>query len=148
MLRNDIMETKPKSNESTGILLMGHGSSLPQGNSVVYELYERYKKTSDYTVELGFMNIEKPTIPTALNKLARKGVTRVIAVPLFLAHGLHTKQDIPYMLGLGEGRKDAGYYHEKREEIEFKGQITYIDPFGADPRIVEIIEKRVEDALK
>ena len=143
-----LMETNPQSNESIGILLIGHGSSLPQGNTVVYKLYEKYKKMSDYPVEVGFMNIEKPTIPTALNKLAKKGITRVIAVPLFLAHGLHTKEDIPYMLGLGEARKDAGYYHEKREKIEFNGQITYIDPFGSDSRIVDIIKKRVEDALK
>ncbi|BDZ70871.1 sirohydrochlorin ferrochelatase [Methanobacterium petrolearium] len=69
-------------------------------------------------------------------------------MPIFLAHGLHTKQDIPYMLGLGEGRKDAGYYHEKQEQIEFDGEIVYLDPIGVDARIVEIIEKKVEDALK
>lgn len=145
---NDIMETNSPSNESTGILLIGHGSSLPEGNSTVYKLFEMYKKMSTYPVVVGFMNIEKPTIPTALNMLSKKGVTKIIAVPIFLAHGLHTKQDIPYMLGLGEGRKDASYYHEKQEEIEFDGEIVYIDPFGADPRIADIIEKRVEDALK
>lgn len=142
------METNSQPDENIGILIIGHGSSLPEGNSVIYKLYEMYKEMSDYPVEVGFMNIEKPTIPTTLNKLAKKGVTRIIAVPLFLAHGLHTKQDIPYMLGLCDGRKDASYYRKKREEIEFNGQITYIDPFGADSRILEIIEKRVEDALK
>lgn len=144
---SDIMETDPQSKESIGILLIGHGSSLPEGNSVIYELTEMYKKMSDYPVEVGFMNIKKPTIPTALNTLAKKGVTKIIAVPVFLAHGLHTKQDIPYMLGRGEGRKDASYYHEKQEQIEFDGEIIYSDPLGADARIADIIGKRVEDAL-
>ena len=144
---SDIMETNSQLKESVGILLVGHGSSLPEGNSVVHELTEMYKKISDYPVEVGFMNIEKPTIPTALNTLAKKGVTKIIVVPVFLAHGLHTKQDIPYMLGLGEARKDSGYYHERQEEIKFDGEIVYIDPLGADSRIVDIIIKRVEDAI-
>lgn len=142
------MEKKPQSNEIIGILLIGHGSSLPQANSVIHELSEMYKKMSDHPVQVGFMNIEKPTIPTAVNTLAKKGVTKIIAVPIFLAHGLHTKQDIPYMLGLGEPRKDAGYYHDKQEPIEFAGEIVYIDPIGVDARIADIIGERVEEALK
>ncbi len=142
------MKTNSQSKESIGILLIGHGSSLPDGNSVVYELTEMYKKMTDYPVELGFMNIEKPTIPTALNTLAKKGVTRIIAMPIFLAHGLHTKKDIPYMLGLGEGRKDASYYNTKREKIEFDGEIVYIDPIGVDTRIGDIIGQRIEEALE
>jgi sirohydrochlorin cobaltochelatase len=51
------------------------------------------------------------------------------------------------MLGLGEPRKDAGYYNQEREKIEFEGQITYIEPLGADKRIVEILKGKVEDAL-
>ena len=141
------METNPHSNESIGILLIGHGSSLARGNTVVYELADMYKKMSDYPVEVGFMNIEKPTIPTAINILAKKGVTKIIAVPLFLAHGLHTKQDIPYMLDLGEARKDASYNNKPKEQIEFDGQIVYIEPFGFDSRIVDIIKDRVKDAL-
>lgn len=142
------MDTNQKSNDKVGILLIGHGSSIQEGNNTVYELYEKFKKMSKHPVEVGFMNIEKPTIPTGLNNLAKKGVTRIIAFPIFLAHGLHTKEDIPFMLGLGEPRKDASYYNFEREEIEFKGQITYIDPFGADPKIAEIIDEKVEKALK
>ena len=72
---------------------------------------------------------------------------KIIAVPVFLAHGLHTKEDIPYMLGLGEPREDAGYYQEKQEKILFNGEIVYVDPLGADERIVDIIKKRVEETI-
>lgn len=137
----------PQPDESIGILLIGHGSSLPEGNSVVYKLFEMYKRMSDHPVEVGFMNIEKPTIRTSINKLGKKGVKKIIAVPIFIAHGIHTQQDIPYMLGLGEARKDAGYYHKIQEEIEFDGEITYIEPFGPDSRIADVIGKKVEEAL-
>lgn len=142
------METNSLSNETTGILLIGHGSSLPYGSKVLYKLAEEYKEMSDFPVIVGFMNVEEPTIPAAINILAKKGVTKIIAVPVFLAHGIHTKQDIPYMLGLGDGREDAHYKQVKQEEIKFDGQIIYIEPLGADPRIADIIEDRVEDALK
>lgn len=148
LIGEDNMVTDQQSEEKIGILLIGHGSSISEGNSTVYEIYEQYKKMSEYPVEVGFMNIEKPTIPTGLNNLAGKGVTKIIAVPIFLAHGLHTMEDIPFMLGLGEARKDAGYYNHKREEIKFKGKITYSGPFGADPRIADIIDKKVESTLK
>jgi sirohydrochlorin cobaltochelatase len=36
----------------------------------------------------------------------------------------------------------------EQEPIEFDGEIIYIEPLGADVRIADIIEKRVEDALK
>ena len=142
------MEKDSHSKESTGILLIGHGSSLPFGSKVMYELLEAYRKRSDLPVEVGFMNIEKPTIRTSINTLAKKGVKRIIAVPVFLAHGVHTKQDITYMLGLAEPREDAGYKKLKQEDIEFEGEIVYIEPLGPDPRIADIIGDRVEDALK
>jgi sirohydrochlorin cobaltochelatase len=136
-----------ESNEIIGILLIGHGSSIPKGNDVVFKLSEMYKEMSDYPVEVGFMNIVEPSIPKAVNMLAKIGVTKIIAMPVFLAHGLHTKKDIPYMLGIGEAREDASYYNKKQDKIEFNGRIIYAEPIGADKRIVEVIGKKVEDAL-
>jgi sirohydrochlorin ferrochelatase len=142
------MEIDLHSDETIGILLIGHGSSLPYGSKVLCELAEKYKEKSDFPVEVGFMNMEKPTIPDAINMLAKKDVTKIIAVPVFLAHGVHTKQDIPHMLGLNKESKDAHHHHTEQDQIKFDGQIIYIDPLGADPRIADIIEDRVEDALK
>lgn len=142
------MEQNSHKKDNIGILLIGHGSSLPYGRKVVFELAEMYKEDSDFPVEVGFMNIEEPTIRTAMNTLSKKGVNKIIAVPVFLAHGVHTKQDINYMLGLGEPREDASYIKLKQEDIEFKGEIVYINPLGPDPRIADIIEDRVKDSLK
>ncbi len=138
-----------------GILLVGHGSRLPYGKDVVSQLAEMYKENSDYLVEVGFMNISKPSIPSAINKLAKGGVEKIIVTPVFLAHGVHTKQDIPHILGLDEGHEhshghDHGHSHEEeeeQEEIEFEGEIIYTEPLGADARLVDIIKDRVTSAL-
>ena len=134
-----------------GILLVGHGSRLPYGKDVVSQLAEMYKENSDYLVEVGFMNISKPSIPSALNKLAKEGAEKIIVTPVFLAHGVHTKQDIPHILGLDEGHEHShGHSHDDEvevEEIEFKGEIIYTEPLGADARLVDIIKDRVASSL-
>ncbi len=138
-----------------GILLVGHGSRLPYGKDVVSQIAEMYKENSDYLVEVGFMNISKPSIPSAINKLSKEGVEKIIVTPVFLAHGVHTKQDIPHILGLDDGHEhshghDHGHSHEEekeQEEIEFKGEIIYTEPLGADVRLVDIIKDRVASAL-
>lgn len=136
-----------------GILLVGHGSRLPYGKDVVSKLAEMYKKNSDYLVEVGFMNLSKPSIPAAINKLAEEGAQKIIVTPVFLAHGVHTKQDIPHILGLDDGHfhgHDHGHNHhdeEEQEEVKFEGEIVYTEPLGADARLVDIIKDRVASAL-
>ncbi len=148
------MDTNSNSKTAkTGILLVGHGSRLPYGKDVVSQLAEMYKENSDYLVEVGFMNISKPSIPSAINKLAKGGVEKIIVTPVFLAHGVHTKQDIPHILGLDNGHEHShghGHSHdeeEEQEEIEFEGEIIYTEPLGADARLVDIIKDRVASAL-
>lgn len=137
-----------------GVLLVGHGSRLPYGKDVVSKLGEMYKQNSDYLVEVGFMNMSKPSIPAAINMLAKQGVAKIIVTPVFLAHGVHTKQDIPHILGIDNGHEhtpghEHGHSHadEETEEIEFDGEIIYTEPLGADPRLIDIIGDRVKTAL-
>ncbi|MGF7117490.1 sirohydrochlorin nickelochelatase [Methanobacterium oryzae] len=138
-----------------GVLLVGHGSRLPYGQDVVSKLGEMYRQNSDYIVEVGFMNMNKPSIPAAINSLAKQGVEKIIVTPVFLAHGVHTKQDIPHILGLDDGHEHShghGHDHshheeEEHEEIEFDGEIIYTEPLGADARLVSIIDDRVTSAL-
>ena len=135
-----------------GVLLVGHGSRLPYGKDVVSKLGEMYKQNSDYLVEVGFMNMSKPSIPAAINMLAKQGVQKIIVTPVFLAHGVHTKQDIPHILGLDKNNEHShshghSHHEEDEEKIEFEGEIIYTEPLGADVRLVDIIGDRVAGAL-
>lgn len=95
------MDTNSNSKNDTGILLVGHGSRLPYNKDVVHTIAEKYAQTKpDYNIEVGFMELAEPDIPTAFNKLKETGVKRIIVTPVFLAHGMHTKRDIPTILGL------------------------------------------------
>jgi len=151
------MDTNSNSKTKTGVILVGHGSRLPYGKDVVSQIAEIYRAKQDYMVEVGFMNMNKPSIPEAINKLALNGAERIVVTPVFLANGVHTTEDIPKILGLTEKNHKEEHAHshghahshddEETVEIEFDGEIIYTEPLGADERIADIIKDRVDDAL-
>lgn len=151
------MDTNSNSKTKTGVILVGHGSRLPYGKDVVSQIAEIYRAKQDYMVEVGFMNMNKPSIPEAINKLAKNGAERIVVTPVFLANGVHTTEDIPKILGLKVDDHEEGHGHshghahshedEEKVEIEFDGDIIYTEPLGADERIADIIKDRVDDAL-
>lgn len=115
------MDINSSSKNKTGILLIGHGSRLPYNKEVVRAIAEKYAKTQpDYTVEVGFMELAQPDIPTAFNKLKETGVDRIIVTPVFLAHGMHTKRDIPTILGLepADIQKELEEYEKENKDHE------------------------------
>jgi sirohydrochlorin cobaltochelatase len=158
------MVTNSNSKSKIGVLLISHGSRLPYGEHVINELADLYREKTDYNVIVSYMNMSEPSIPVAINQLADEGVEKIIAIPVFLAHGVHTTQDIPKILNINNGldleehshgSRENGHGHghshshqdEKEVEIKFKGEIIYTEPLGADRRIADIIEDRVNNAL-
>jgi sirohydrochlorin cobaltochelatase len=152
------MDTNSNSKTKTkiGVLLVGHGSRLPYGKDVVSQIADMYRENGEFIVEVGFMNMSKPSIPEAINSLAENGAEKIIVTPVFLAHGVHTTEDIPRILGLNNGHDESkhghghshGHSHDDEEvEINFKGEIIYTEPLGADRRIADIVKDRVNDAL-
>ena len=157
--------------KKTGILLLSHGSRLPDGEEVIKAYKEMYlEEFPDMPVEYGFMEIRKPRIPATIKKLtAENDLEKIIVVPVFVAHGLHTKRDIPGLLGI-ESDFDAeehghhhhhhdhdddhhhGHHHHHHhdhddEPVEFDGEIVLTDPLGIDKRMYEIIKDRVSEHL-
>ena len=86
----------------TGILLLSHGSKLIDGAQVINAYKDMYiKKYPEAIVEVGYMEIRQPDIPAAFENLkVRADLDKVIVVPVFIANGVHTKRDIPKILGL------------------------------------------------
>lgn len=140
----------------TGVLLISHGSRLPVASETINKLADMYRETTDFKVNVGYMEIREPNIPTALSELLEgTEIDTVIAVPVFLAHGIHTTRDIPTILGFIEEEEhdhdDNGHHHHHHhdiEKIDFDGKVIYTEPLGADPLILEIIKNRVNDATK
>ncbi len=142
------------------VVLIGHGSRLPYSREVVEKIAEYVEEMGDFdAVEVGFMELCEPTIQEAVEKAAESGADKIVVVPVFLAHGVHTKRDIPKMLGLepewdeehDHDHHDHGHhhhYHRNYDPVDVDAEIIYAEPLGADPRIAEIVIDRIKEALE
>jgi len=128
--------------EKIGILAIGHGSKLPFNKEVVTQIADYIaQKHSDVIVRAGFMENSKPTLEEAIEGFSGTDVTKVAAVPVFLASGVHITKDIPRILSLDE--KGCGTL-----EIDGKSvPLCYAGPLGADELIAELVFKRVQEVL-
>ncbi|HIH44639.1 MAG TPA: sirohydrochlorin nickelochelatase [Candidatus Methanoperedenaceae archaeon] len=126
-----------------GILALGHGSRHPHNMDVVREVADMIaSKYSSVVVRIGFMNMNKPTIQEGLDSFAGTGVTTIIAVPVFLAHGVHTMEDIPQTLGISRDRRKTTVKLDGRDVT-----LVYSEPLGSDPLIAQLAYKRALEAL-
>ncbi len=125
--------------DSIGLILIGHGSDLPQYKESLEKLASILRGKSKFkTVEISFMIKNKPAIAEAIELVAKQGVKKVVLIPVFLAPGVHTEKDIPEILGLKKGEPML-----KTGKLD----IIYGEPIGPDRRLAEIIEEKALKAL-
>lgn len=124
---------------------MGHGSTLPYNRETLEKLAKLMEnRTSFKKVDVGFMSIYDRTIPSAIEEMARRGVDKILVVPVFISHGVHTLQDIPGILGLKEGESRTIHPLGNGKKVD----ILYCDPLGADERLLEILTERALTKMK
>jgi sirohydrochlorin cobaltochelatase len=126
-----------------GMLLVGHGSTMPYNQELVEKTAEFIKaKNAGYIVKCGFMNMNKPTIRESLEAFRHEPIEALVVVPLFLAKGVHIEKDIPGEIGLAEG--------VKRGSLALNGKsipLVYADPIGSDPLLAELMVRNADKAL-
>lgn len=128
--------------EKLGILVLGHGSKLPYNKMVVNAVAKMIGEKHRVEVRTAYLNMERPTIKEGLESFKGSGVMRIVALPVFLAHGVHTLEDIPRELGIQNG--------ENKTTVSLDGkkvEIVYAKPLGVDYRIAELAYERVKEAL-
>lgn len=127
----------PKDN--VGLILIGHGSKLPHNRENLEKLAAILRSRGNFkTIEIAFMIRDTPTVNDAVDSIAEKGVSKIVLVPVFLAPGIHTTEDIPELIGL----------KEKEPQLKEKGiELLYGEPLGSDERIAEILEEKAFKAL-
>ena len=129
--------------EKIGILALGHGSRHPHNKEVVSGVADLIaKKYKDVVVRIGFMNMNTPTMKEGLDGFKGTGVSKIVAIPIFLAHGVHTMEDIPQILGISK--------ESRKTMIKIDGRdvaLIYSEPLGVDELVAELAYKRVNEAI-
>lgn len=129
--------------EKLGILAIGHGSRLPYNKEVVTAIADFIaKKHPEVVVKAGFMENCGPSVEEALAAFTGTDVTKIAAVPVFLASGVHITQDIPEILKL-DPETLTGSVELDGKEIP----LSYGAPIGSDELIADLVFKRAQESL-
>ena len=126
----------------TGILVLGHGSrDLTSSNEEIIALNaSRLTEMGYKNVVYSFNEFVEPTIRDALKTLASMGVDRIIAIPLFIASGVHLGEEIPEQLGI-PAYSAGGQIEVSGRKIE----LVYTKPVEDDGRITDLLVSKIAD---
>lgn len=116
-----------------GIVLLGHGSRVPEANQGLRELAAKVSRHfPGAAVEVGYLAHGRPNVEEAVAAVVERGVQEVLVVPLFLFDGMHVQRDIPrHLEALGQ---------------RYPGLRLRCTPsLGADRRIAEIVVERIRE---
>lgn len=100
----------------------------------MFEVVEQVRAQNAFDfVSVGFMELNEPTIPDAIEELVSQGATNVVAVPYFLHTGTHVADDLPTLLENAQS---------KYPEVEF----LMGDFLGHDALLMDVLAERVREA--
>jgi sirohydrochlorin cobaltochelatase len=78
-----------------GLLVVGHGTRDARGQAEFVATVEQLKVRTRRPVEMSYLELAEPAIPAGVDRLAERGVQRILVVPLLLFTAGHAKRDIP-----------------------------------------------------
>jgi len=118
-----------------GLVVVGHGSKLPYYREVMEYHVKRIKQMGIFDeVEIAFAaHGRKPTVDEVIKKMKS---SEIYLVPLFMAYGIHTTEELPEILGFE--------FKEGVIEGEFDGKrVILCEPVGKDSFVTYAILNRV-----
>ncbi|MGH3578934.1 MAG: sirohydrochlorin chelatase, partial [Mycobacterium sp.] len=116
-----------------GLLLIGHGSRSELGVDQCRQLAREVERLApQLAVELGFIELARPDLPSAIDALVSRGCRNVIGVPLVLLGAGHLKLDGPAALSRGR--------------LDHPGTtFAYARDLGVHPWVLEVAEDRIAE---
>jgi len=129
--------------DDVGILVLGHGSTKPYNKEMVEKCAKMIGDFHDGPVRIAFLNMDEPNIAAGLESFAGTKVKTIVALPIFLAHGVHTLEDIP-----NELRVDPALRRGKCKLNGNEVEIRCAEPLGVDDCIAALAYRRATEALK
>lgn len=116
------------------IILLGHGSRVPDAGKNMERVAWGLKEKYGYTiVEICYMSRLGPHFPEIFKKCVEQGAVDITVIPYFLHDGLHLVLDIPEMLQ----ELASEYPHVK---------VVLGRNLGFDEVLVDLVERRITDS--
>ncbi|MEI4623108.1 sirohydrochlorin chelatase [Bacillus pfraonensis] len=118
-----------------GIVYMGHGSRLHEGNEqFIHFVKSVIKERSESIQKIGFLELTTPTVQDAIVAAIQDGATEVLLVPVLLFAAAHYKRDVPFEI-------------EKIKKLYPHSTFSVVPPFSTHPLMIELVVKRIREAM-
>lgn len=119
----------------TAILLMAHGSRIPEANDAVLGIAAMVKEMTGYDiVEVSFREQHLPNIQQGIDACVAQGAKRVLLMPYFLFVGAHVREDLP---------EEMAQARERYPKIEF----AMGGHLGVHRKLAEVEVERIAEAF-
>lgn len=119
----------------TAILLMAHGSRIPEANDAAREIAAMVKQMTGYEiVEVSFREQHLPDIQAGIDACVAQGAQRVLLIPYFLFVGAHVQEDLP---------EEMAEAKRRYPDVEF-AMGTHL---GVHRKLAEIVVERIAEGL-
>jgi sirohydrochlorin cobaltochelatase len=124
----------PAARAETAVLLVGRGSTDPDGNAEVYKVARLLWEGRGFgSVETAFVSLARPYVPEGLDRCRRLGFRRIVVLPYFLFPGV-----LPDRV-----RAAAGAYAEGHPELDVRCAAVLGDCDG----LADLVVERYTEAL-
>jgi len=139
--------------KKNALLIIAHGSPSQKWNQPVLNIENQVKELLKAKKIIGFeevrvalMEFTEPSIATVVKDMENKGITRIFALPLFIAPSGHSIYDIPTLLGL---YYDKEMIDELKEEgikiVDSKIKITVGPTLNYENAMKDILLDKVKN---
>lgn len=119
----------------TAILLMAHGSRIPEANDAVREIATMVQELAGYDiVEVSYREMHLPNIQQGIDACVARGAERVLLIPYFLFIGAHVQEDLP---------EEMAQAKERYPQVEF-AMGTHL---GVHRKLAEVVVERIAEGL-
>lgn len=115
-----LLAALPLRAQETGVLIMAHGGS-EEWNSQVVQAAEPLQE--NYPVEFAWGMANYVTLQRGIDRLEEQGVSRIVAVPLFISSYSPIIRQTEYLMGLRDSLADRPMplMHHSEEYVEMTG---------------------------
>lgn len=113
------------------IVYVGHGSRSTERNHQFTTFIKETMLTINIPIQtIGFLELESPSITSAIKECVNQGAMDLKIMPVFLSSGVHVTHDIPL---------EIKHAQKRHPHVEF----NYGGPIGVDPIVGTILKQRL-----
>lgn len=113
-------------------LIVGHGSKMRGFEAAMVKTAREIKREGRFDfVDLAYLEITRPSISEAIDRLVKKGAAEIRVLPYFVLSGRHVASDIPAIIA------------RARERCRGSTRIVLCPYLGYHPKIVSVVKERL-----